>query len=124
MNEMPAFYDVANGELHTAVLLRHAIEKGLRFHAHAEWCSDLSTLAELGEAIGGDLLYDSRYTHRQTQVYDLGATVVQIVVNRPRDSTPSVYVDVWCVSRQAVDLENREVEAAAAGNSWPTLATC
>jgi hypothetical protein len=105
MNEMPVFYDVANGELHTAVLLRHAIEKGLRFHAHAEWCSDLCTLPELGEAIGGDLLYDSRYKHCQTQVYDLGATVVQIEVNRPRDSTPSVYVDVWCFSRQAADIE-------------------
>jgi hypothetical protein len=105
MKKISAFYDVANGELHTAVLLRRAIAKGLRFHAHAEWCSDLSTLPEFREAIGGELLYDSRYKHREIQVFDLGTSLVQVDVNRPHDSTPDVDVDVWCVSRPAADIE-------------------
>jgi hypothetical protein len=105
MNEMKAYYDLADGELHTAVLLQHAIEKGLKFHAHAEWCSDASALPEPHELIGGEVLYDSKFKHREVRVSDLGTSVVLIDVNRPHDSTPTVDIDVWCVSRQAADLE-------------------
>jgi energy-coupling factor transporter ATP-binding protein EcfA2 len=77
----------------------------MKFHAHAEWCSDASTLPEVPGLIGGALLYDSKFRHRDIQVFDLSASVVQIDVNRPRDSTPTVDVDVWCATREAANSE-------------------
>ena len=105
MKDMPPYYDVANGELHTAVLLRRAMERGLRFHTNAGWCSEASPSSELHDLIGGELLYDSRFKYRQVQIFDLGASVVQIDRNQLEDATPTVDVDVWCPSRQAAELE-------------------
>src|SRR6202171_2676 len=115
MKKMQTHFDLANGELHTAVLLQRALKRRLKFHAHGDWCAEISSGSELSKLIGGALLYDSRYRPREVQVLALGASVVLIDVNRPHDSTPTVDIDVWSVSRQSADDEVDRLEAVVRG---------
>lgn len=110
MNEIATVYDVANGEVHTAVFIRRGLERALRFHTSAGWSTGLRSLEEFVRLIDGEVLLDSHKDDGEFVVLDLPQSVLVVELHGMSETTPSVFVQIHAGSRQAARLEMARVK--------------
>jgi Domain of unknown function (DUF5925)/ATPase family associated with various cellular activities (AAA) len=110
MKEIPTVYDVANGDVQTAVFIRRGLDRALRFHTADDWSTDCRSLDEFIRLIGGEILLDSHKKEGEVVVLDLPQTVVLVELNERSATTPSIYVQIHADSRQAARLEMARVK--------------
>ncbi|HEX3508919.1 MAG TPA: DUF5925 domain-containing protein [Candidatus Dormibacteraeota bacterium] len=110
MNEIPAVYDIANGDVQTAVFIRRGLERALRFHTSDGWSTDLRSLEGFVRLIDGEVLQDSYKDEGEYVVLDLPQSVVMVELNGRTATTPSVFVQIHAGSRQAAGLEMARVK--------------
>ena len=103
-------YDIANGDVQTAVFVRRGLERALRFHTSDEWSTDLRSLEEFTRLIDGETLLDSHKSDGEFVVLDLPQSVVVAELNGRSETTPSVFVQIHAGSRQAARLEMARVK--------------
>ncbi len=110
MKELPTVYDIANGDVQTAVFIRRGLERALRFHTSDGWSTDRRSLEEFIRLIDGDVLLDSHKDEGEFVVLDLPQSVLMVELNGRIAITPSVFVQVHASSRQAARLEMARVK--------------
>ena len=110
MKELPTVYDIANGDVQTAVFIRRGLERALRFHTSDGWSTDLRSLEEFIRLIDGDVLLDSHKDEGEFVVLDLPQSVLMVELNGRSATTPSVFVQIHASSRQAARLEMARVK--------------
>ena len=110
MKEIPTVYDIANGDVQTAVFLRRGLERALRFHTSDGWSTDLRSLEEFVRLIDGEVLLDSHKDEGEFVVLDLPQSVLVVELNELSATTPSVFVQIHAASRQAARLEMARVK--------------
>jgi hypothetical protein len=108
--EIPTVYDIASGDVQTAVFIRRGLERALRFHVSDGWPTDLRILDEFVRMIDGSVLFDSHSTDREVVVLDVPQSVLMIELNQRSATTPFVDVQIHAGSRQAARLEMARVK--------------
>jgi hypothetical protein len=104
MNEIPTVYDIASGDVQSAVFIRRGLERALRFHTSDGWSTDLRSLEEFVRLIDGEVLLDSYKDEGEYVVLDLPQSVLVVELNGRSAITPSVFVQIHAGSRQAARL--------------------
>jgi hypothetical protein len=110
MKQIPTVYDLANGDVQTAVFVKRGLERALRFHMSDEWSTDRRSLEEFVRLIDGEILLDSSKSNGELVVLDLPHSVLFVELNERSETTPSVFVQVHAGSRQAARLELARVK--------------
>jgi hypothetical protein len=110
MKELPTVYDIANGDVQTAVFVRRGLERALRFHTSDGWSTDCRSLEEFVRLIDGEVLLDSHKSDGEFVVLDLPQSVLVVELNERAATTPSVFVQIHAGSRQAARLEMARVK--------------
>ena len=110
MKEIPTVYDLANGDVQTAVFVKRGLERALRFHTSDEWSTDSRSLEEFARLIDGEILLDSHKSDGEFVVLDLPRSVLLVDLSERSATTPSVFVQVHAGSRQAARLELARVK--------------
>jgi len=110
MTEIPTVYDVANGDIQTAVFVRRGLERALRFHTSDEWPTDIRSLEEFVRLIDGQVLFDSHKSDGEVVVIDLPQSALVVELNARSTTTPSVFVQIHAGSRPAARLEMARVK--------------
>jgi len=110
MREIPTVYDIANGDMQTAVFIRRGLERALRFHTAGGWPTDCRSLEEFVRLVDGEILLDSHKGEGEVVVLDLPQSVVMVELNERSATTPSIYVQIHADSRQGAKLEMARVK--------------
>jgi ATPase family associated with various cellular activities (AAA)/Domain of unknown function (DUF5925) len=105
MTKLLIDYDLADGDLRTAVFVQRGLERALRFHASDTWNTDRQNLEELVKSIEGDLLLDSHEGDEEAVVLDLAQCVLKIELERRANSLPIASVELLAGSRRGAKLE-------------------
>ena len=98
-------YDLAYGDLLSAVFYERALARALRFVASEAWVTDMLTLDHISRLIEGDVVLDIHKHDMEGLVMDLPHACVSISLQRRAGASPMLSVDVHAGSRQAVRLE-------------------
>jgi Domain of unknown function (DUF5925)/ATPase family associated with various cellular activities (AAA) len=98
-------YDLAYGDLHTAVFYERALARALRFVASEAWATDMLTLDHVSRLIEGEVVLDLHKPDMEGLVMDLSHACISITLQRRAGASPMLTVDVHAGSRQAVRLE-------------------
>lgn len=98
-------YDLAYGDLLSAVFYERALERALRFVASESWCTDMLTLDHLPRLLEGEVVIDLHKHELEGLVMDLPSACVSITLHRHTGASPTLSVDVHAASRQAARLE-------------------
>ncbi len=98
-------YDLANGDVLSAVFIARALERALRFGASDRWVTDFVTLDHLTRLLEGDVVIETRTDVVERVVLDLQHAVVSIVLERRHGTSPAAFIEVHAASRQAATLE-------------------
>jgi Domain of unknown function (DUF5925)/ATPase family associated with various cellular activities (AAA) len=110
MKEIPTVYDIASGDVQSAVFIRRGLERALRFHTSDGWSTDVRSLEEFVRLIDGDVLLDSYKDEGEFVVLDLPQSVLVVQLHERSAMTPSVFVQIHAGSRQAARLEMARVK--------------
>jgi hypothetical protein len=110
MNTIPSYYDVANGDLQTAVFVNRGLERALRYHASDGWSTDRQGLEEFVRLMEGEVVFDGHKVDGEVVVLDLPHSVLMVDLNRGSETTPHLSVQIYAGSRQAVRLEMARVK--------------
>lgn len=110
MKEIPTVYDLANGDVQTAVFIRRGLERALRFHMSDGWPTDSRGLEEFVRLIDGEILLDSHKSDGEVVVLDLPQSVVLVELNERTATTPSLFVQIHAGSRQAARFEMARIK--------------
>jgi hypothetical protein len=110
MTDIPTVYDLASGDVQTAVFVRRGLERALRFHMSDGWSTDCRSLEEFVRLIDGEVLLDSHNSDGEFVVLDLPQSVLVVELNERSATTPSVFVQTYAGSRQAARLELARVK--------------
>ena len=81
-------YDLANGDVLSAVFIARALERALRFGASDRWVTDFVTLDHLTRLLEGDVVIETRTDVVERVVLDLQHAVVSIVLERRSSPLP------------------------------------
>jgi uncharacterized protein DUF5925/ATPase family protein associated with various cellular activities (AAA) len=110
MKDISTAYDLANGDVQTAVFVRRGLERALRFHMSDGWPTDSRGLEELVRLIDGEILFDSHKSEGELVVLDLPHSVLLVELNERSATTPSVFVQIQAGSRQAARFEMARIK--------------
>jgi SpoVK/Ycf46/Vps4 family AAA+-type ATPase len=98
-------YDIAEGDLHMAVLYDRVLERALRFRAFDSWATRDRSLDELVRLLDAEILFESRARDSETVVLDLPHAVLMLLLERRAEAVPVVYTHVHAGSRSGATLE-------------------
>src|SRR5258708_5118649 len=101
MKDISTAYDLANGDVQTAVFVRRGLERALRFHMSDGWQTDSRGLEEFVRLIDGEILLDSHKSDGEIVVLDLPQSVLLVELNERSATTPTVFAQIQAGSRQA-----------------------
>jgi hypothetical protein len=105
MNKPQQTYDIADGDLHMAILFDRVLERALRFRTFDSWVTRDGSLEEVVRLIDAEILYDSQQRDTDIVVLDLPHAVAVLVLEKRSEATPIVYTHVHAASRTAATLE-------------------
>jgi hypothetical protein len=105
MTKLLIDYNLAYGDLQTAVFVQRGLERALRFHASETWNTDQQNLEELVQSIEGKLLLDSHERDEEAVVLDLAQCVLKIELGRRANAVPLASVELLAASRRGAKLE-------------------
>ena len=105
MTKLLIDYNLAYGDLQTAVFAQRGLERALRFHASETWNTDQQNLEELVQSIEGELLLDSHERDEEAVVLDLAQCVLKIELERRVNAVPLASVELLAASRRGAKLE-------------------
>ena len=98
-------YDLAYGDLLSAVFYERALARALRFAASESWSTDMLTLDHLPHLLEGEVVIDLHKHDMEGVVMDLPHACVSVTLHRRTGVSPTLSVDVHAASRQAARLE-------------------
>jgi hypothetical protein len=105
MTKLLIDYDLAYGDLRTAVFVQRGLERALRFHASETWNTDRQNLEDLVQSIEGELLMDSHERDEEAVVLDVAQCVLKIELERRANAVPLASVELLAGSRRGAKLE-------------------
>jgi hypothetical protein len=105
MNRPQQTYDIADGDLHMAILFDRVLERALRFRTFDSWVTRDRSLEELTRLIDGEILYDSQQRDTDVVILDLPQAVALLVLEKRSEAAPIVYTHVHAGSRTGATLE-------------------
>jgi len=105
MSRNKIVYDLANGDVLTAISFERAFERALRFCMSDTWNAEVESLDELMGFLEGDIVHDAHRKDYEGFVIDLPHAVLFVELARRTESTTQVSVEVAAASRKAARLE-------------------
>ena len=110
INEIATVYDVANGEVHTAVFIRRGLERALPLPHVCRLVDQPRSLEEFIRLIDGEVLLVSHKDDGEFVVLDLPQSVLVVELHGMSETTPSVFVQIHAGSRQAAVRDRHQVK--------------
>ncbi len=110
MTQIPIEYDLAYGDLRTAIFVQRGLGRALCFHASEFWPTDRRSLEDLVQSIEGELLLDSHEKDEEVVVLDLANCVLMVTLERRAGATPVATAALLAGSRLAAKLELARVK--------------
>lgn len=98
-------FDLADGDLHMAVLAGRVLERALRFRVFESWVTRDDSLDEVVRLLDAEILYESKATGVNIAVLDLPHAVAMLVQESRSEAAPIVYTHVHSESRSGATLE-------------------
>lgn len=102
---LTAVYDVAYGDVLTAVFVARALERSLRFGASDRWCTDVDELESLTRMLEGEVVIAVQEEDARRVILDLRHAVVSVTVEERPGTSPVAVAQVNAASSQAATLE-------------------
>ena len=113
-------YNLAEGDLHMAVLFDRVLERALRFRAFDSWATRDHSLDELVRLLNAEVLFESQQKDTETVVLDLQHAVLMLLLEKRSDATPIVYSHVHAGSRTGARLELARIRELMPSADEPT----
>jgi ATPase family protein associated with various cellular activities (AAA) len=98
-------FDVADGDLLSAVFVDGALKRALRFGASARWTTELLALDHLTKLLEGEVALQFVGTDSERTILDLPHAVASIRLDLRKGASSTLFVVVYAASRQAARLE-------------------
>ena len=99
MKTLDLGYDVADGDVLSAVFMKRALARALHFGASAQWATDLLSLDHLTKLLEGEVALDFVSTDYERTIMDLPLAVASIRLDR-REGASSTLLQP-CTPRRA-----------------------
>lgn len=110
MDKPQRTYDLADWDLHMAVLADRVLERALRFRLFESWVTRDRSLDEVVRILDAEILYESHERDTEFAVLDLPGAVAMLVLEIRSDATPVVYSHVHASSRSGAKLELAQIK--------------
>jgi energy-coupling factor transporter ATP-binding protein EcfA2 len=102
---LTAVYDVAYGDVLTAVFVARALERALRFGASDRWCTDVDELESLIRMLDGEVVIAVHDEDVHRVILDLQHAVVSVTLEERPGTSPVAVAQVNAASSRAATLE-------------------